>query len=169
MIAGELDGAHVMASQPLAATIGYGTKGHVITPLSLDLNGNGITVSNAVREAMKPHLETDAEGKIKHPISTAALVPVIEGFRAAGKPFHLGMVFPVSTHNYELRYWLAAGGINAGLYSPSDVSGQIGADALIPVTPPPQMPATLEAARLTAIRWASPGTRPPCSRASACR
>lgn len=145
VIAGELDGAHMLAGQPLAATIGYGTKGHVITPLSLDLNGNGITVSNAVWEAMKPHLETDADGKIRHPISAAALAPVIEGFRAAGKPFNLGMVFPVSTHNYELRYWLAAGGINPGLYSPSDVSGQIGADALISVTPPPQMPATLEA------------------------
>jgi nitrate/nitrite transport system substrate-binding protein len=55
------------------------------------------------------------------------------------------MVFPVSTHNYELRYWLAAGGIHPGFYSPSDVSGQIKADALLSVTPPPQMPATMEA------------------------
>ena len=29
----------------------------------------------------------------------------------------MGMVFPVSTHNYELRYWLAAGGLNPGLYT----------------------------------------------------
>ncbi len=55
------------------------------------------------------------------------------------------MVFPVSTHNYELRYWLAAGGIHPGFYSPTDVTGQIKADVLISVTPPPQMPATLEA------------------------
>ena len=57
----------------------------------------------------------------------------------------MGMVFPVSTHNYELRYWLAAGGIHPGFYSPSDVTGQIKADVLLSVTPPPQMPATLEA------------------------
>ncbi len=57
----------------------------------------------------------------------------------------MGMVFPVSTHNYELRYWLAAGGINPGYYSPTDISGQIKADALLSVTPPPQMPSTLEA------------------------
>jgi nitrate/nitrite transport system substrate-binding protein len=57
----------------------------------------------------------------------------------------MGMVFPVSTHNYELRYWLAAGGIHPGLYSPTDVTGTIRADALLSVTPPPQMPATLEA------------------------
>jgi len=55
------------------------------------------------------------------------------------------MVFPVSTHNYELRYWLAAGGIHPGFYSPSDVNGNTRADVLLSVTPPPQMPATLEA------------------------
>jgi nitrate/nitrite transport system substrate-binding protein len=57
----------------------------------------------------------------------------------------MGMVFPVSTHNYELRYWLAAGGIHPGYYSATDTSGQIAADVLLSVTPPPQMPATLEA------------------------
>lgn len=56
----------------------------------------------------------------------------------------MGMVFPVSTHNYELRYWLAAGGINPGFYAPGDATGQAGADVLISVTPPPQMPSTLE-------------------------
>ncbi len=145
VIAGELDGAHMLAGQPIAATIGYGTKGGVITPFSMDLNGNAITVSNAVWEEMKPGLEVDADGKPVHPITAAALKPVIETYAAEGRPFNLGMVFPVSTHNYELRYWLAAGGINPGLYSPDDVSGQIGADVLISVTPPPQMPATLEA------------------------
>ena len=59
----------------------------------------------------------------------------------------MGMVFPVSTHNYELRYWLAAGGIHPGYYAPhkGDISGQIKADALLSVTPPPQMPSTMEA------------------------
>lgn len=145
VITGALDGAHMLAGQPLAATIGYGTEAHIVTPFSMDLNGNGITVSNAVWELMKPHLEMDAEGKPVHPISAAALKPVIEEFETAGRPFNLGMVFPVSTHNYELRYWLAAGGINPGFYSPEDVSGQIEADAYLSVTPPPQMPATLEA------------------------
>jgi nitrate/nitrite transport system substrate-binding protein len=144
VIAGELDGAHMLAGQPIAATIGYGTKGSVVTPFSMDLNGNAITVSNAVWEEMKPNVEM-ADGKPVHPISAAALKPVVESYTASGTPFNLGMVFPVSTHNYELRYWLAAGGINPGLYSPDDVSGQIGGDVLISVTPPPQMPATLEA------------------------
>lgn len=156
VISGELDGAHMLAGQPIAATIGYGTKGHVITPFSMDLNGNGITMSNAVWEMMKPNLERDADGKIKHPISAAALKPVIEKFKAEGKPFNMGMVFPVSTHNYELRYWLAAGGINPGLYSPDDVSGTIGAEAFLSVTPPPQMPATLEAGTINGYAVGEP-------------
>ncbi|OOY09680.1 CmpA/NrtA family ABC transporter substrate-binding protein [Thioclava sp. F36-7] len=145
VIDGELDGAHMLAGQPLAATIGFGTKAHVITPFSMDLNGNGITVSNEVWAEMKKNIPVDDAGKPVHPISASALKPVVESYRAEGKPFNMGMVFPVSTHNYELRYWLAAGGLEPGYYSPDDVSGQIGADVLLSVTPPPQMPATLEA------------------------
>ncbi|UTH49228.1 ABC transporter substrate-binding protein [Loktanella salsilacus] len=145
VIGGQLDGAHMLAGQPLAATIGYGTKAHIITPFSMDLNGNGITVSNTVWEAMKPNIPTDADGKPQHPISASALAPVVESYKAAGKPFNMGMVFPVSTHNYELRYWLAAGGLNPGQYTPADTTGTIGADVMLSVTPPPQMPATMEA------------------------
>ncbi len=145
VIAGEIDGAHMLAGQPIAATIGYGTKGAVITPFSMDLNGNAITVSNAVWDAMKPNVPMGDDGKPAHPITAAALKPVVEQYAADGTPFNLGMVFPVSTHNYELRYWLAAGGINPGFYGADDISGQILGDVLISVTPPPQMPATMEA------------------------
>ena len=145
VITGELDGAHMLAGQPLAATIGYGTKAHIVTPFSMDLNGNGITVSNEIWEEMKQYVPKDDSGKPVHPISASALKPVVDRFRDEGRPFNMGMVFPVSTHNYELRYWLAAGGIHPGFYSPTDVTGQIDAEALLSVTPPPQMPATLEA------------------------
>jgi len=145
VIDGQLDGAHMLAGQPLAATIGYGTEAHIVTPFSMDLNGNGITVSNEVWDRMRPHIPSMADGRPQHPISAAALAPVVAKFRDAGRPFNMGMVFPVSTHNYELRYWLAAGGLNPGYYSPENISGQIGADVLLSVTPPPQMPATMEA------------------------
>jgi len=149
VIDGELDGAHMLAGQPLAATIGYGTEAHIVTPFSMDLNGNGITVSNEVWAMMKPQLARRPDGRPVHPISAAALRPVIDDFEAQGRPFRMGMVFPVSTHNYELRYWLAAGGIHPGYYAPHDVTGQIGAEALLSVTPPPQMPATLEAGTIS--------------------
>ncbi|MCU7914543.1 MAG: ABC transporter substrate-binding protein [Candidatus Thiodiazotropha sp. (ex Gloverina cf. vestifex)] len=147
VIDGQLDGAHMLAGQPLAATIGFGTKAHIVTPFSMDLNGNGITVSNEIWEMMKPHVAKQADGKPVHPIKADALKPVVEKYKEEGKPFKMGMVFPVSTHNYELRYWLAADGISPGYYAPhkGDITGQLKADALLSVTPPPQMPATLEA------------------------
>ena len=146
VIDGELDGAHMLAGQPLGATIGFGTEAHVVTAFSMDLNGNAITVSNDVWKMMKPHVPTE-NGKPVHPIKADALKPVLEKFKTEGKPFKMGMVFPVSTHNYELRYWLAAGGIHPGFYAPheGDTSGNILAEAFLSVTPPPQMPATLEA------------------------
>ncbi|MEM7077095.1 MAG: CmpA/NrtA family ABC transporter substrate-binding protein [Pseudomonadota bacterium] len=147
VIDGQLDGAHMLAGQPLAATIGFGTKAHIVTPFSMDLNGNGITVSNAVWQAMKPNIPKMADGRPVHPIKADYLKPVVDSYIADGKPFNMGMVFPVSTHNYELRYWLAAGGLHPGFYAPhkGDISGQIDAEVLLSVTPPPQMPATLEA------------------------
>lgn len=147
VIQGQLDGAHMLAGQPLAATIGFGTKAHIITPFSMDLNGNAITVSNEVWELMKPNLPKQEDGKVVHPIKADALKPVIKSFTQQGKQFKMGMVFPVSTHNYELRYWLAAGGIHPGYYAPEkgDTTGNLNADLMISVTPPPQMPATMEA------------------------
>ncbi len=146
VIDGKLDGAHMLAGQPLGATIGFGTQDHIITAFSMDLNGNGITVSNDIWEQMKPNIE-HKDGKPVHPIKADALKPVVEKFKDEGKPFKMGMVFPVSTHNYELRYWLAAGNLHPGYYNPKkgDTSGTIDADVLLSVTPPPQMPATLEA------------------------
>ena len=129
VIGGQLDGAHMLAGQPLAATIGFGTEAHIITPFSMDLNGNGITVSNEIWAEMKPNIPHE-DGKPVHPISAEALAPVVEKYKSEGKPFNMGMVFPVSTHNYELRYWLAAGGLHPGFYSPENITGQISADVL---------------------------------------
>jgi nitrate/nitrite transport system substrate-binding protein len=145
VIGGQLDGAHMLAGQPIAATLGLGTKAEMIAPISLDLNGNAITLSNRVWRLIEPTLPKGADGNPVHPISASVLQPVVAQFRQEGKPFKMGMVFPVSTHNYELRYWLAAGGLNPGFYLPGDVGGTTGADVQLSVTPPPQMPATLEA------------------------
>jgi len=147
VIDGQLDGAHMLAGQPIGATIGYGTKADIITAFSMDLNGNAITVSNKIWDQMKKHVPKQANGKPVHPIKADALKPVVEKYKEDGKPFKMGMVFPVSTHNYELRYWLAAGGIHPGYYAPhkDDTSGTLKADVLLSVTPPPQMPSTMEA------------------------
>lgn len=143
VIDGQLDGAHMLAGQPLGATIGIGTKSPIVTAFSMDLNGNAITVSNEVWAEMKKVLPQDG-GRPAHPVKADALKKVIDQFKTQGRPFKMGMVFPLSTHNYELRYWLAAGGVKPGFYSASDINGQTDADVLISVTPPPQMPATME-------------------------
>jgi len=143
VISGELDGAHMLAGQPIGATLGVGTKAHLVTALSLDLNGNAITVSNDVWKKMQAADPRLAQPAPPHPISARSLAPVVEEWKAKGRTLQLGMVFPLSTHNYELRYWLAAAGIHPGLYTDGDATGTRGADVLISVTPPPQMPATL--------------------------
>jgi nitrate/nitrite transport system substrate-binding protein len=144
VISGELDGAHMLAGQPIAATIGIGTQADLVTAFSMDLNGNAITVSNDIWARMKKQSPALQVPKPAHPISASNLRPIVEEYKASGTPLRLGMVFPVSTHNYELRYWLAAGGIKPGYYTNGDATGTQDADVLISVTPPPQMPATLE-------------------------
>lgn len=144
VIDGQLDGSHMLAGQPIAAGAGFGRQAKLVTAFSMDLNGNGITVSNDVWSKMKPNVPVGEDGKPVHPIKADALKPVVTEYKNSGKPFKMGMVFPVSTHNYEIRYWLAAAGIHPGMYTAENVQGQIDAEVLLSVTPPPQMPATLE-------------------------
>lgn len=129
---GELDGAHMLAGMPLAATLGVGaTPRETITAFSMDLNGNGITVSNELYERM---VEADPEAMKHRPTTAIALKKVIDADKKAGKePMTFAMVFPVSTHNYEIRYWMAAGGIDPDK------------DVRLIVIPPPQMVANLSA------------------------
>jgi nitrate/nitrite transport system substrate-binding protein len=153
---GQLDGAHMLAGQILASGAGIGAKQKLITPFSLDINGKAVTISNEVYGLIAPSLPKGSDGKVAHPISAAALKPVVAKFKADGKPFKMGMVFPVSTHNYVLRYWLAAGGLNPGYYLPGDTAGTTGAEVQLSVTPPPQMPATLEAGTINGYSVGEP-------------
>ncbi|MEM6552755.1 MAG: CmpA/NrtA family ABC transporter substrate-binding protein [Planctomycetota bacterium] len=149
VISGELDGAHMLSGQPIAATIGFGTKAHIITAFTMDLNGNGITVSNDIWEQMQENdpdnLDTPTP---KHPITADALKPIVQDYLDNGQKLQMGMVFPVSTHNYEIRYWLAAAGIHPGMYTATDIGGRTDAEVELSVTPPPMMPATLESGNI---------------------
>lgn len=147
VIDGTLDGAQMLAGQPLGAAAGVGMQADIITAFSMGLNGNAITLSNSVWQQMKPHIPLQQAGKIRRPVSAQALKPVVESFRRQGKAFNMAMVFPLSTHNYKLRYWLAAGGIHPGYYAPhnDDSSGQLDAEVMLSVTPSPQMPAAMAA------------------------
>lgn len=130
-----LDGAQMLAPMPIAATLGSGVvEQATITAFSLGLNGNAITVSNSLYERM---CKAEPEAMADAPLTARALQKVIEQERKAGKPpMTFAMVFPVSTHNYQLRYWMASAGIDPDR------------DVRLIVIPPPHMEMNLEAGNI---------------------
>ncbi|MGB3471064.1 MAG: ABC transporter substrate-binding protein [Erythrobacter sp.] len=107
LLYGHSDAAHMLAPLAIAATLG---RGRPATPLAapfvLGLNGNAITVSNAVA------IELGAGGALGDPEALGArLKTVADKRRSEGKPLRFGVVHRYSSHNYMLRYWLAGVGI----------------------------------------------------------
>jgi NitT/TauT family transport system ATP-binding protein len=108
----QFDIAHMLSPMPVAAMLGLGSNpSPTITPFSLGLGGNAITLSTRLYGRMR-----EAAGLEIHAsaLDTArALALVLDQMRARGEPMPtLGMTYPFSSHNYEFRYWLAAGGID---------------------------------------------------------
>ena len=148
----QIDGAQMLAGQPIAAAIGCGRQAALVTPFSMDLNGNAITVSKDVWSKIVDSIPQEY-GRPVHPIPANALMPALHIYKKLNKPFVIGVVSPYSNHNYQLRYWLAAGGINPGVYSNNNIQGSkgtIGGDVLLNITAPPQMPETLQAGVINA-------------------
>lgn len=148
VISGDLDGAHMLSGQPIAATIGFGTKAHIITSFTMDLNGNAITVSNDLWSKMQENDTKLDSPTPPHPITAASLKPVVEEILEGGEKLQMGIVFPTSTHNYQLRYWLAAASIHPGMYTQTDTAGRTEAQVELSVTPPPMMPSALESGNI---------------------
>ena len=126
LIIGRFDAAHLLAPVAIASSLGLGhVKLPIAAPFNLGLNGNAITVSPALHAAIMG--ETD--GDPRNPLVTAlALARVVAARRKAGtEALTFGMTFPFSTHNYQLRFWMAAGGVD-----PDE-------DVHLVVLPPPYM------------------------------
>jgi nitrate/nitrite transport system substrate-binding protein len=122
---GMLDGAQMLAAMPLASAVDDRHCQPMVTALSLDLNGNAITVS---KELYGRLLATGADELDTARGSARALKQVIEQDRAAGRPkLTFAVVYPESSHNYLLRYWMADAGIDPD------------ADVRLTVVPPPQV------------------------------
>ncbi len=103
---GHLDGAHILAPLALASALALsGPPSEIVVPLSLSLNGNAITLSRPVWEAMMP--ASDALPDVAGAFARIALER-----RAAGKPLTLGIVHPFSCHTYQLRLFAQAGGLD---------------------------------------------------------
>jgi ABC-type nitrate/sulfonate/bicarbonate transport system substrate-binding protein len=123
---GLFDAAHLLAPVAIASSLGLGhVKVPIVAPFNLGLNGNAITVSPALHAAIMEEIEGDRFD----PMATAlALARVVAKRRRSGaEPLTFGMTFPFSTHNYQLRFWMAAGGVD-----PDE-------DVRLVVLPPPYM------------------------------
>jgi len=129
---GALDGAQMLAAMPLAATAGTGLLDRpMLTACVLSRNGNAITLSEALYRRL---VEIDPEGMAGIPCTARPLARLIAADRAAGRPkLTFAVVFPWSTHAYELRFWMAAAGIDPDR------------DVVLTVVPPPQMVAHFQA------------------------
>ena len=123
---GLFDAAHLLAPVAIASSLGIGhVKVPILAPFGLGVNGNAITVSPALYAA----IAAVAEGNVVNPAASArALARVVARRKARGEePLTFGMTFPFSTHNYHLRFWMAAGGVD-----PDE-------DVRLVVLPPPYM------------------------------
>jgi NitT/TauT family transport system ATP-binding protein len=132
---GYLDAAHMLAPAAIASSLGLGhVRVDTIAPMALNLNGNAITLSLALYEA----LAAEADGDLARPeVSARALRLVIEKRAAAGEGrLTFGHVFPFSAHHYQLRAWMALGGID-----PAE-------DLNLVVIPPPYMARSLATGQL---------------------
>ncbi|RWL22887.1 MAG: nitrate transporter [Mesorhizobium sp.] len=132
---GHFDLAHMLGPMPIACNLGLTPlASDTIVPFSLGLGGNCVTVSNTLWAGMAAHgalpdLDPARTGK--------ALGALIRERASSGRdPLRFAVVHPHSGHNYELRYWLAACGI--------DPSREIE----VVIVPPPFMADALAAGRI---------------------
>ena len=117
---GHFQVAHVLAPMPIACNLGLTPlAAPTIAPMALGLGGNAVTVSNALwarngaTEGATPDLDPAAgrSRRCRRSWPTRA---------AQGQPsLRFAVVHPHSGHNYELRYWLAACGIDPAATSRS--------------------------------------------------
>ncbi|MGH6842112.1 MAG: CmpA/NrtA family ABC transporter substrate-binding protein, partial [Methylocella sp.] len=135
LVAGHFDAAHMLAPAAIAVSLGIDQiEAPLVAPVALGLNGNAITVSKALFEALRE----EALGEMADPRVTAtALARIVARRRAAGQaPLTFGHVFPFSSHHYQLRLWLWAGHIDPD------------SDVRLAVVPPPFMVWTLRKGQL---------------------
>jgi nitrate/nitrite transport system substrate-binding protein len=127
---GGIDGAHILTPMPYAMTLGLNTKGNKPVPMyilaRLNLNNQAISVA-----AKYSDLKLSADAK--------PLKPYVDAAKKKKAPLTMAMTFPTGTHNYWIRYWLAAAGID-----PDNDVNTI-------VIPPPQMVANMRVGNMDAF------------------
>lgn len=123
---GHFDVAHMLAPMPIASNLGLTPLPvPLVAPMALGLGGNAVTVSRMLWRDMEAAGADDPGDAGK---AGRALKTVIDARKTEGAPrLQFAVVHPHSGHNFELRYWLAACGIDPE------------ADIDIVIVPPPLM------------------------------
>lgn len=104
LLYGHSDAAHLIAPLAIATTLGRGRPAQPLAaPFVLGLNGNAITFSPALADAVGAPV-----GALGDPRTIGA---ALAAAAAGGRRLRFGVVHRYSSHNYMLRYWLAASGI----------------------------------------------------------
>jgi two-component system, oxyanion-binding sensor len=135
VIVGHFDAAHMLAPMTIASTLGIGhLKCPFIAPMSLGLGGNAITLSIPLWEAMTQQGAVAGDFTSRQGAALKRVISARE--RAQLEPLTFGMVYPFSCHNYELRHWLAAAGIDPDR------------DVRLAVIPPPLLADALRAGQI---------------------
>ncbi|HVZ04010.1 CmpA/NrtA family ABC transporter substrate-binding protein [Hyphomicrobium sp.] len=118
--------AHMLAPMPVACNLGLTPLTvPTIAPMALGLGGNAVTVSNALWALMADY---GAMPDFDPMTSGSALKKIaIDRGAKSERPLRFAVVHPYSGHNYELRYWLAACGLD------------FARDVEIVIVPPPLM------------------------------
>jgi two-component system, oxyanion-binding sensor len=107
LLYGHSDAAHMVAPLAIATTLGRGRAAQPLAvPFVLGLNGNAITFSHPLADQICP------AQRLGDPRVVGTTLAVYAKQSAAnGKRLRFGVVHRYSSHNYMLRYWLAASGI----------------------------------------------------------
>jgi len=108
----QFDIAHMLSPMPVASMLGLGSNpSPTITPFSLGRGGNAITLSVKLYARMSEDANLPEDATALE--NAQALAKIIANMKAHGEPPPtFGVTYPFSSHNYEFRYWLAAGGID---------------------------------------------------------
>jgi len=108
---GHFEAAHMLGPMVVAESIGIGQLNvPLVAPAALGHGGNAITVSLDMWREMRHEGAQLGGGAAAQAAALGRVIRKREQVRAAPPTF--AMVFPYSCHNYQLRDWLTAGGVD---------------------------------------------------------
>lgn len=140
----QLDAAQAPIGLPLSARMKEANDAHLVVPLIFGVHGNSLNVSRAIWRSLQAVLDNSDHGA--GPLRDAmALHRLARQMAPGGQRLSFGIASHLSSHSYELRYWLAAGGLRPGYFAASGELRPGGTDLDIWPLAPNSMVATLEA------------------------